>query len=197
MQILIIDVRGNGGGNNQNITELFSYVAERPFRHLKKTERLAKTITYEQHIKNRAALAQLQGTRTATGTYSMNYLYAGASVRKPVNEHGFRGKLMVLANGGTVSAASEFAALAHGYKRALVVGEETGGCYYGASGGRYLTLVLPTASYRFGFRSFVFLPTYPKSTPGNRKGGAYCQTTSCGLPSPTGWLIKTHRLKPP
>ena len=144
-QTLIIDVRGNGGGNNQNVTELFSYVAEQPFRHLKKTERLTKTVTYGPHINNGAVLAQLKGNRTAAGTYSMNYLYAGASVRKPVNEHGFTGKLIVLTNGGTASAASEFVALARGNKRALVVGDETGGCYYGASGGRYLTLVLPNS----------------------------------------------------
>ena len=171
IRTLIIDVRDNGGGNNQNVTELFSYVAARPFRHLKKTERLAKPITYGPHIKNQAAFAQLKGTRTAAGTYAMDYLYAGTSTRKPVNEYGFRGTLLVLANGGTASAASEFVALAHGYKRALVVGEETGGCYYGASGGRYLTLVLPNSQLQVRIpviRIFTDVPEDYKRQPQGR-----------------------------
>lgn len=160
-QTLIIDVRGNGGGNNQNVAELFSYVAQQPFRHLKKTELLTKTFTYGSHIKNQVAFKRLRGTRTPAGTYSMNYLYAGTVPRKPVDNYGYTGKLIVLANGGTVSAASEFVALTRGHKRALVVGEETGGCYYGATGGRYLELMLPNSQLQIripAIRIFTDVP---------------------------------------
>lgn len=145
---LIIDLRNNGGGNNQNVTELFAYIADKPFRHLKKTEMLTHRFTHLNHVENAIDFRKLRGILTTEGTYSMNYLYAGTVPKKPASEFPFRGKVVVLTSGGTISAASEFVALAHAHKRALVVGEETGGCYYGATGGRYLNLILPNSGLR-------------------------------------------------
>ena len=47
-----------------------------------------------------------------------------------------------------MSAASELVALTHGSKRAVIIGEETGGCYYGAKGGRFINLILPNSQLK-------------------------------------------------
>lgn len=144
---LIVDVRNNGGGNNVNVTELFSYLSDKPFYHLRKTEVTGKTLTHSRHITNYEEIANARSTLSADGTYEVDDQYPGRTLREPAS-NAFNGKLIVLANGGTNSAASEFVALVHGNKRGLIVGEETGGCYYGATGGRYLSLVLPNSTLR-------------------------------------------------
>ena len=74
--------------------------------------------------------------------------YPGRRLHEPIATNHFNGKLIVLVNGATISAASEFVALVHGSKQGTVIGEETGGCYYGSTGGSYLTLVLPNSRLR-------------------------------------------------
>lgn len=56
---------------------------------------------------------------------------------------GLTAMFFILTSGYTSSAASEFVAIAKYNKRAIIVGEETGGCYYGATGGNYINLILP------------------------------------------------------
>ncbi len=51
IQHLIIDLRENGGGNNDNIPELFSFMAYKPFLHLKRAEMNAGSFTYLRHFK--------------------------------------------------------------------------------------------------------------------------------------------------
>jgi C-terminal processing protease CtpA/Prc len=63
----------------------------------------------------------------------------------PATRDRFKGNIVLLTSGKTASAASEFAAITHYYRRAKIVGEETGGCYYGANGGNYLNLKLPNS----------------------------------------------------
>lgn len=52
----------------------------------------------------------------------------------------------MLINGGTFSTASEFASIAHANNRALFIGEETGGGYYGNCSLGTPTLWLPNSS---------------------------------------------------
>ena len=140
---LIIDLRSNGGGDNGNVSVLFAHLSTSPFRHLKQAQINKPLYTNLPYVVNPSAIQDLKGTATENGTYTVNYLYPGTALTQPAYPLVFKGKVAVLVNGGTVSAASEFAALVHSYKRGLIVGEETGGCYYGATGGRYLKLVLP------------------------------------------------------
>ncbi|PSR56721.1 hypothetical protein AHMF7605_26115 [Adhaeribacter arboris] len=140
---LIMDLRQNGGGANDNVSTLYSYIAAAPFRHLRKAERNATELTYRQFIANAESFRKRTDIPVSEGKYLVNDQYAGTSWKKPADQTGFRGDVVLLIFGQTTSAAAEFAALAHYLKRATIVGEETGGGYYGATGGSYLTLKLP------------------------------------------------------
>ncbi|MDW8288342.1 MAG: S41 family peptidase, partial [Flammeovirgaceae bacterium] len=60
----------------------------------------------------------------------------------------FKGKIAVLINGNTSSAAVQLAATLHHYRRAYFFGEETGGRYSGGNGGVIFTVVLPHSSIK-------------------------------------------------
>jgi len=140
---LIIDLRQNGGGNNDNVSALFSFVASASFLHLKRAEMNTPGFTYLQHFQNPRNFTNLKGIPEPNGKYLINYRYAGTSLKNPSNSNLFKGDVVLLTSGNTISAASEFASIAHDTKRATIIGEETGGCYYGATGGNYIQLILP------------------------------------------------------
>lgn len=145
---LIIDLRNNGGGTNSNVADLFAYLTDKPFKHLEYAEMIAQKFTWLKYAENPSDFDNLRGVKTNAGTFLVNYRYPGTNFRSPVKEYGFNGDVYLLANGGTVSAASEFVAIAKFHKRAVVIGEETGGGYYGGTGGLYLKLILPTSKIK-------------------------------------------------
>lgn len=145
---LIIDVRKNGGGNNTNVRNLFAYLAYKPFLHLKKTKMITQHFSFLQYVTNANNFKNIRSNKIAANDYDVNYLYPGTAITQPETGCAFKGKVFILAGGGTVSAASEIVILAKYNKRATIIGEETGGCYYGATGGRYLKLVLPNSKIR-------------------------------------------------
>jgi C-terminal processing protease CtpA/Prc len=55
----------------------------------------------------------------------------------------FTGKVLILMNGGSFSAAAQFVSQVHFHKRATFIGEESGGGYYGNSSGRSVNVILP------------------------------------------------------
>ena len=167
---MIIDLRNNGGGNNANVAELYSYFADKPFYHLRKTEVSRQAISYRNHITNISEYDNLQARLARDSSYEI-VQYPGRSLREPVSTNHFDGELIVLVNGATISAASEFAALTHGNKRGTVISEETGGCYYGSTGGSHLNLVLPNSQLQARIptiRIFTAVPEDFKKQPQGR-----------------------------
>lgn len=142
IQNLIIDLRQNGGGNNDNVSALFSCIASSPFLHLKRAETNKPEFTHLQYFTNLRNFNNPGGIAEPNGKYLVNYKYAGTSLKNPVKNDSFKGNVVILTCGNTTSSASEFAAISYYTKRAKIVGEETGGCYYGATGGNYINLLL-------------------------------------------------------
>lgn len=167
---LIIDLRRNGGGNNDNVPELFSFLATHPFLHLKKTRMNARLYTYRQYFTHQKDVTTIQGVRQADGSYSVDERYAGTAYRAPANKYRFNGETILLTSGNTTSAASEFVAIARYNRRVLVAGEETGGCYYGATGGNYLHLVLPASKLEARIPTIQILTAVDEDTVRQPKG---------------------------
>ena len=170
IQRLIIDLRNNGGGNNVNVSELYSYFADSPFYHLRKTEVNRQPLSYRNHVINISEYDNLRSRLARDSSFEI-VQYPGRRLRAPVSANHFDGKLIVLVNGATISAASEFVALVHGNKQGTVIGEETGGCYYGSTGGSYLTVVLPNSRLRARIptiRIFTAVPADFKQQPQGR-----------------------------
>ena len=167
---LIIDLRNNGGGNNVNVSELYSYFADKPFYHLRKTEVSRQQLSHRNHIINITEYDNLRARLASDSSYEI-VQYPGRRLREPISANRFDGKLIVLVNGATISAASEFVALVHGNKQGTIIGEETGGCYYGSTGGSYLTLLLPNSRLRARIptiRIFIAVPEDFKQQPHGR-----------------------------
>jgi C-terminal processing protease CtpA/Prc len=66
------------------------------------------------------------------------------SPRPPI----FTGRVWVLIDGGTFSTAAELCAVLRSLRRAVFVGEETGGTYEGNSSGTFAILTLPHSGVR-------------------------------------------------
>jgi hypothetical protein len=113
---LLIDVRNNQGGNDINGALLYSYLSKMPFSYYSTLE------TVHEHF-------------TAKG-------HSLLGLQQPATNH-FDGKVFVLMNGRSFSGVAEFAAVARSNNRAIFIGEECGGGYYGNSSGDEAMVTLP------------------------------------------------------
>jgi hypothetical protein len=115
-QNLIIDLRGNQGGDGPNGIHLLRYLLTNRFNYFFSVKKLNR----KGKLKNTAPLL--------TATYK----------RRP---YVFRGDIYVLTNGGSFSNSGIFAAVIQNKKRGKIVGTETGGNAVLLTGGeRYYVL---------------------------------------------------------
>jgi len=113
---LIIDIRGNQGGNDENGALLYSYLTQKPFKYYASLE-----TTTEKFAENR---------------------HSNLSIQQP-KENNYSGKVYILADGRSFSASAEFSSIVKFNNRGLFIGEECGGGYYGNTSGDDITLTLP------------------------------------------------------
>lgn len=117
IQSLVIDLRGNGGGDDVYGALLYSYLTGEPFRYFAALRSLAKPVMAADD-------------------------HPGLAIQQPAGLH-FQGKVYVLADGRTFSTAADFCAIARSNARAVFIGEETGGGYEGNNSGGTVRVTLP------------------------------------------------------
>jgi hypothetical protein len=176
---LLVDVRSNGGGDDDNDMLTFSYLTERPFRENKGATMRFSRVPYRQYLTvdhdtaERAALvaeieqeAHIAFVRGADGQLHENAHGNPVFLPKPTH---FRGQLYLLISPRVASAGSMFAAMVRGNTSAVVIGEETMGGYYGHTGHGSLSYTLPYSGIAVSF-SWVDLvqdvPVRPGQPPG-------------------------------
>ncbi|MGK6340658.1 S41 family peptidase [Chryseobacterium sp. DT-3] len=152
---LIIDVRNNYGGSLHEINNLYSYLAPEPYVLIKpsqlasrltplRTNYFRKSTPFQYAFKSLAyptyVFAQTFSTYKKDG--KVYYKMKAAKPTKP-NKNAFQGKVFVLINGGSFSASSIITAKLKYDKRAILVGEETGGANDGTVAGFYSYQKLP------------------------------------------------------
>ena len=176
---LIIDIRGNRGGYDVYPGLLFSYLTSREFR----SNEPSYIKTFQPSFRQYTNLPEIDpltdpyfGSAAGiwkadpNGGWLMTEKYPIVGVRKPSANH-FDGTVYALIDGGSFSAASAFSATTDFYKRAIFIGEETGGAGGGAGGedigptlpASHLHLVIPIEaefSIVNGNRRRGTLPTY-------------------------------------
>lgn len=139
---LVIDLRNNGGGQDELGKLLLSYLISAPFKYY--NDLLINNDHFElMKYAGRAdfKISEKQAERGADGKYHATS-HPNWGINQP-SKPTFTGKVYIIINGGSFSTTSEFLSQAHFHKRAVFIGEESAGGYYGNSSGMMPTVVLP------------------------------------------------------
>jgi len=147
---LVIDVRNNGGGDINNFVSLSRYIRNNSFRVADTSAAIAKNFRpYSKYIKadffEKLALFFLT-KKKSDGRYHFGYWEN--RVIKPKQRNHFNGNVYVLTNGLTFSASALFCNSVKSQRNVLLVGEETGGGWYGNSGIMIPDIILPNTRLR-------------------------------------------------
>lgn len=152
---LIIDLRNNPGGRLIEIENLYGYLAKEPFVFVEDYEVVSRTSKlHADYFKGGGPVFKFFKLLGAPFYYSINffkvrkegekYLFSTRfSKQKPIKPNNFKGKVYVLINGGSFSASSIISSNLKSTKRAIFVGEETGGAYNGTVAAQMPLVQLP------------------------------------------------------
>ncbi|HEX8185738.1 MAG TPA: S41 family peptidase, partial [Blastocatellia bacterium] len=139
---LIIDLRYNGGGEDELGKLLISYLIDKPFKYYDDLIINKNSFSFMKYtgqpdfrLPERVAQRGEDGKYHATG-------HPNWGINQP-NKPTFTGKVFILINGGSFSTTSEFLSQAHFHRRATFIGEESAGGYYGNSSGFMPLVTLP------------------------------------------------------
>jgi C-terminal processing protease CtpA/Prc len=150
-KVLILDLRGNGGGEDMYGAMLVSYLTDKPFRYFDHINIKTITPSFKEHTDWRVEIeARLREgtTPNPAGGFQVSAKGHPGVAERPPGKYPFLGKVFVLIDGGTFSTAADFCAVTHHLKRATFIGEETGGGYYGNNSGVQAMLTLPNSKTR-------------------------------------------------
>lgn len=145
VQHLIIDIRANGGGDIDNYVLLTKFLRKTSFKVADTSYAIGKSFRpYTRHITtgffNNLALLFITHKKS-DGKYHFGYWERHTF--RPKHNNAFSGQVYILTNGLTFSAASLFCNAVKGQENITLVGEETGGGWYGNSGIMIPDIVLP------------------------------------------------------
>ena len=169
---LIIDLRGNSGGDTQIGFELTKYLARNELPEYLKGRRLVRNIapqkdlakyldTYSNELK-----AILQ-TGVAAEIYrkAENGFFEILPDKNTTNypkvspyENNFQGDTYIISDSSNASASSQFLNYAQENKLAKIVGQTTGGNKQGINGGNYFFLYLPNSKIEIDIPVFFQTP---------------------------------------
>ena len=147
---LVLDLRINGGGRVNLSTLLTKYISRTPFKVADSLYSKTKfTGKYTRHLQagffNNVAMFFMT-KRKPDGNFHMGYLER--KMYKPKKKNHYNGDVYVLINGATFSASSVFCNAVKGQAGITLVGEETGGGWYGNNGILIPDLTLPHTKMR-------------------------------------------------
>lgn len=147
---LVLDIRSNGGGKVELSTLLTRYISRRPFKVADSIYSKAGSLgPYTKYIKgkffNNIEMFFI-ARKKKDGLYHIRNLEK--KLYKPKTNNHYDADVFVLTNGPTFSAASLFCNLIKGQHGITLVGEETGGGWYGNNGIMIPDIILPNTNAR-------------------------------------------------
>ena len=147
---LVLDIRSNGGGNVSLSTLLSRYISRRSFKVADTLFAKTKSLSpYTKYIKgkffNNIELFFLAGKKK-DGLYHIRQMEKKLHNPKSINH--YNGDVYILTNGPTFSASALFCNAVKGQPGITLVGEETGGGWYGNNGIMIPDIILPNTKTR-------------------------------------------------
>jgi C-terminal processing protease CtpA/Prc len=145
---LVIDLRGNEGGNENWGIELYKYLAKNPFMYydrisVKKGEKL----DFESKT---SFLFKLASLFNKNGEYGREFTYQkGLKEQKPY-KNAYQGNVYLLLDGQSFSVTTEFASRFKSDDRGIIIGTETAGGYAMNTSGFFTIVNLPNSSIDLG-----------------------------------------------
>lgn len=146
---LIIDLRDNGGGKGELGRLVLSYLIREPILPFKPPYVKFIDSDFKQYTDLSDDIIKELGEVTNKLNDTL-YLTTHKEYYKPItpNKYAFNGKIFILINGNTFSASSDLAAILKSLGRAIFIGEETAGSYYGNSSGNFVFVTLPNTGFK-------------------------------------------------
>jgi CRISPR/Cas system CMR-associated protein Cmr5 small subunit len=149
---LILDLRNNEGGSEQQQIELMSYLSKEPFKlyqniYLSRLDyRPLRQVIIERDTSKLVFDNSDEYMRKLTETlWINNYEYDKNLQLQPPKMNVFDGQLYVLMNGVCFSSAGDLIADIKKTTNAFFIGEESGGTYEGPTGGDNIVVQLPNS----------------------------------------------------
>lgn len=170
-QNLIIDVRNNYGGSTNAINHLFGLIAQEPFSQTT-YNRVNKRGGFDffKNCENYGSESGVIFPEYKEQPNKQGYYFYNDSLLKPNVNTNFKGRVYVLTNEISFSAATVFPAMVHKYKRGAIVGRETRGAYHQLKADKFAFVRLPNSNIvtRIPFLQIVFDTTKTEKIPFGR-----------------------------
>lgn len=145
---LIVDVRDNFGGNSTSVDSLLNYLTSKEYSQYASIKlRVSNEIKNDYKLK-KPSYYKLIADIPIDSLYPICSLGDTLCFKNPVfKPSSFKGRVFVIVNHHTYSAAATFAGVIKEYKLGKIIGQPTGGtiCYYGD----FLTFKLPKTEMEF------------------------------------------------
>lgn len=146
VQNLVIDLRDNGGGHINNSTLLTRYLAKQPFKIADTIAAVSRSFVDAKYIHQSFWFwfpLNFNTTKMKDGRY--HYHRFEKKEYEPFSNHHFDGKIYLLQGPSTFSAATVFTGSLKGQTNVQIIGEESGGGYYGNTAIHLPMIVLPNS----------------------------------------------------
>jgi hypothetical protein len=152
---LIIDVRSNGGGDAGLSTLLTRYISDHKFKLADSLYTIKTPSEYKKYIQKGFWYGLMVSAVTKKGKDGKyHFRYFEKHYYSPKEKYHYEGQVFILIGGNSFSATTLFAGDLKGQKNVTLVGEETGGGYYGNTAWIIPDVILPNTGLRFRLPRF-------------------------------------------
>jgi hypothetical protein len=151
---LIIDVRGNRGGSIRNCQKLLGYLLLEKRSFFKEA-----SLNPSYHLTDIEPAFKLKFSLNGIRTHSdrLELKSWGKKSIKPHRKYNFDGKMILVTDAGSFSAAAIFSSIIKSTQRAQLIGSESGGSYFQTFAGFTKKITLPNSQLKLNIPMVRFV----------------------------------------